>query len=67
MNVPKSAKGTVTVTHARPLKSRVGELRLQVPRSWNGSFSTDLFERYQRSEQALLLAMIEMVVNGVFT
>lgn len=51
----------------RLLKSRVGELNLQVPRVRKGSFSTDLFERYQRSEQALLLAMVEMVVNGVST
>lgn len=26
-----------------------------------------MFERYQRSEQALVLAMIEMVINGVST
>ena len=51
----------------RLFKSRVGELNLQVPRVRKGSFSTDLFERYQRSEQALLLAMVEMVVNGVST
>lgn len=49
------------------LKSRVGELTLMVPRLRRGHFSTELFERYQRSEQALLLAMIEMVVNGVST
>lgn len=51
----------------RELKSRVGELELQVPRLRSGRFSTELFERYQRSEQALLLAMVEMVVNGVST
>lgn len=51
----------------RLLKSRLGALNLQVPRVRRGSFSTDLFERYQRSEQALLLAMVEMVVNGVST
>ena len=28
-------------------------------------FSTELFQRYQRSEQALVLALMEMVVNGV--
>ena len=31
----------------------------------NGQFSTELFARYQRSEQALVLAMMEMVINGV--
>jgi len=38
-----------------------------VPRLRSGSFSTELFARYQRSEQALLLAMVEMVVNRVST
>ncbi|MEA4928897.1 MAG: IS256 family transposase [Candidatus Limiplasma sp.] len=30
-------------------------------------FSTEMFQRYKRSEQALILAMMEMVVNGVST
>jgi len=42
-------------------------LTLQIPRHRNGKFSTELFTRYQRSEQALVLAMIEMVINSVFT
>ena len=33
----------------------------------DGAFSTELFARYQRSEQALVLALMEMVVNGVST
>ncbi len=33
----------------------------------NGSFSTKLFQRYQRSEKALVLALMEMVVRGVST
>jgi transposase-like protein len=45
----------------------VGHLTLHVPRLRNGDFSTELFERYQRSEQALVLAMMEMVINGVST
>ena len=49
------------------LKSRIGELTLMVPRLRSGYFSTELFERYQRSEQALLLAMVEIIVNGVST
>jgi transposase-like protein len=32
-----------------------------------GQFSPELFARYQRSEQALVLALMEMVVNGVST
>ncbi|WP_042120962.1 IS256 family transposase, partial [Paenibacillus senegalensis] len=42
-------------------------LTLRVPRMRDGKFSTDLFARYQRSEQALVLALMEMVVNGVST
>ena len=49
------------------LTTRVGTLTLHVPRFRNGTFSTDLFARYQRSEQALVLALMEMVVNGVST
>lgn len=50
-----------------PLKTRIGTLTLQVPRLRNGQFSTELFHRYQRSEQALLITLVEMVVNGVST
>jgi putative transposase len=38
-----------------------------VPQLREGTFSTELFARYQRSEQALLLTLMEMVVNGVST
>lgn len=51
----------------RQLTTRVGTLTLRVPRHRNGHFSTELFARYQRSEQALVLAMMEMVINGVST
>jgi len=51
----------------REMKTRVGTLELRVPRVRDGSFSTDLFERYQRSERALLAALMEMVINGVST
>lgn len=51
----------------REMKTRVGTLELRIPRVRNGSFSTELFDRYQRSEQALLLALMEMVINGVST
>jgi len=36
-----------------------------VPQTRDGSFSTDLFKRYQRSEQAFVLALMEMTVQGV--
>ena len=51
----------------RSLKTRVGTLTLHIPKLRDGTFSTDLFERYQRSEQALQLAIMEMYVNGVST
>ena len=53
---------------ARTLYTRVGPVTLQVPHTWDGSFSTDIiFRRYQRSEQAFVLALMEMVVQGVST
>lgn len=51
----------------RTLTTRVGPLVLHVPQVRNGSFSTTLFARYQRSEQALVLALMEMVLQGVST
>ena len=54
-------------TRERQLTTRIGTLNLRVPRHRNGQFSTELFMRYQRSEQALVLAMMEMVINGVST
>src|SRR5690554_3925712 len=54
-------------TRDRGMTTRVGALTLKIPRHRNGQFSTELFSRYQRSEQALVLAMMEMVINGVST
>ena len=51
----------------RQLTTRVGALTLLVPQVRDGAFSTELFARYQRSEQALVLTLMEMVVNGVST
>jgi transposase-like protein len=38
-----------------------------VPQDREGTFSTELFARYQRSEQALVLTLMEMYVHGVST
>src|ERR1700761_7554211 len=46
--------------YARTLVTRVGQLELRVPQDWDGRFSTELFERYQRSEQALVATLAEM-------
>ncbi len=51
----------------RDLVTRVGRLTLRVPRDREGRFSTDLFERYQRSEKALVLALQESYLQGVST
>jgi len=52
---------------ARTLKTRVGELELSVPQAREGGFRPTLFERYQRTEKALLMTMQEMFVKGVST
>jgi transposase-like protein len=39
--------------YGRTLITRVGKLKLRVPQDRSGRFSTELFERYQRSERAL--------------
>lgn len=51
----------------RTLTTRVGTLTLHVPKLRQGTFSTQLFSRYRRSEQAFDLALMEMVVQGVST
>jgi Transposase and inactivated derivatives len=60
-------KGYRNGTYPHTLTTRVGKLTLRVPRFRDGAFSTELFARYQRSEQALVLALMEMVINGVST
>src|SRR4051794_36692280 len=54
-------------SYGRTLITRVGKLELRVPRDRDGRFSTELFERYQRSEQALVASLAEMYVQGVST
>ena len=51
----------------RTLKTRVGELELMVPKDRDGEFQTELFDRYQRSEKAFVLALLQMYVEGVST
>jgi transposase-like protein len=51
----------------RTLTTRVGAVELRVPQDRDGTFSTELFARYQRSEQALVTALMEMYVQGVST
>ena len=51
----------------RKLIARVGTLSLRIPQVREGVFSPELFRRYQRSEQAFVLALMEMVLQGVST
>ncbi|MEI2401113.1 IS256 family transposase, partial [Paenibacillus phytohabitans] len=51
----------------RELLMSIGKITLRVPRTRNGDFSTSVFEEYARCDQAFVLAMLEMVVNGVST
>jgi len=51
----------------RELLMSFGKITLRVPRTRNGDFSTTVFEEYARCDQAFVLAMLEMVVNGVST
>jgi len=53
--------------YPRILVTRVGKLELRIPQDRQGRFSTRLFERYQRSERALVQALAEMYVKGVST
>ena len=53
--------------YGRSLITRVGTLELRVPQDRMGRFSTELFERYQRSEKALVGSLAEMYVQGVST
>ena len=68
----KSARTPTRLGHrsgyySRTLITRVGKLELRVPQDRDGRFSTELFERYQRSEQALVSTLAEMYVHGVST
>jgi len=54
-------------SYQRKLTTRVGTIELEVPRDREGTFQTALFQRYQRSEKALVLTLMQMVVRGVST
>lgn len=60
-------KGYRNGYYERELITGSGSLVLKVPRTRDGEFSTTVFEKYNRCDQALILSMIEMFVNGVST
>jgi putative transposase len=53
--------------YMRSLVTRVGKLELRVPQDREGHFRTEVFERYQRSEKALVASLMEMYIQGVST
>jgi len=53
--------------YGRMLVTRIGKIELRVPQDRQGRFRTEVFERYQRSEKALVTAMMEMYLQGVST
>jgi transposase-like protein len=53
--------------YGRSLITRVGKLELRVPQDPQGRFRTEVFARYQRSEKALVHAVMEMYIQGVST
>jgi putative transposase len=51
--------------YGRSLITRVGKLELRVPQDRQGRFRTEVFARYQRSEKALVPAVMETYIQRV--
>ena len=49
------------------LVTRVSKIELRVLHERQGRFRTEVFERYQRSRKALVMAMMEMDLQGLST
>ena len=60
-------RGYRSGSYPRSLSMKVGTVELKVPQDRDGRFSTEVFERYQRSEKALVSTLAEMYVKGVST
>ena len=63
----KERRGQRNGYKPRMLRTRVGTLNLAIPQDREGTFSTSIFARYQRNEKALVLALMEMYIQGVST
>ena len=53
--------------YERELTMSIGKIKPRVPRTRNGEFSSSVFEKYSRCDQALVISILEMVINGVST
>jgi len=62
-----SRKGYRNGYKPRQLKTRVGSLELLIPQDRDGTFRTELFEKYQRNEKALVLSLMTMYLEGIST
>lgn len=60
-------KGYRSGYYSRQLVTRVGKLELRIPQDRQGRFSTEVFERCQRSEKAFVTVLAEMYIQGVST
>src|SRR5699024_1866309 len=49
--------------YPREMMMNIGKVNLRVPRTRSGEFDTSVFEKYQRSDQGFLLAMVEMEIG----
>ena len=70
--VPRYARSSTRRAHGngyrqRSLKTRFGEITLLKPQMREFPFETKIFERYSRTEKALVNAIIESYLNGVST
>lgn len=63
----RSRRGVRNGYKPRTFKTRVGTLELRIPQDRHGRFQPSLFERYERSEKALIAALVQMYVQGVST
>ena len=54
-------------SYEREFTTKIGRLTLTVPRTRSGEFSTELFEKYQRMDKAVVSTLLEMYVHGVST
>jgi transposase-like protein len=63
----KQRKGLRNGYKKRTLNTRLGKLKLLKPQIREFPFNTNVFEYYQRSEKALILAIQQMVIDGVST
>lgn len=51
----------------RPFQTRMGEAQFQIPQIRGIAFYPGFLEKWQRSEQALKVAIAEMYLSGVST